>query len=129
MTSEQKAKLAQMWGLFFNVIDNPEQAKNGKIADAAGSGEEQTQGMSKEDKAKAAKSHQEEQEALQSLFKTHGVQEFYDQFWFLCGPDVPDMIMLKFLRARKVRCIFGLLTSVERAPRLCNACQVYQMAY
>ena len=58
MTSEQKAKLAQMWGLFFNVIDNPEQAKNGKIADAAGSGEEQVQGLSKEDKAKAAKSHQ-----------------------------------------------------------------------
>ncbi|WFC96246.1 hypothetical protein MBRA1_002902 [Malassezia brasiliensis] len=101
LTAEQKCKVAQMWELFFSVIENPEKAKSGHVAAQAEHGEDHTHGYSEEDKDKAKKAQQEEQEALQALFKTHGVDEFYNQFWFLCGPDVPDMVMLKFLRARK----------------------------
>ena len=92
-----------MWELFFSVMENPEKAKSGHVAAQAEHGEDHTHGYSQEDKEKAKKAQQEEQEALKVLFRIHGVNEFYNQFWFLCGPDVPDMVMLKFLRARKVR--------------------------
>ncbi|WFD48706.1 hypothetical protein GLX27_003376 [Malassezia furfur] len=84
-------------------MENPEKAKSGHVAAQAEHGEDHTNGYSQEDKEKAKKAQQEEQEALKALFRIHGVDEFYSQFWFLCGPDVPDMVMLKFLRARKVR--------------------------
>ncbi|WFC99541.1 hypothetical protein MYAM1_002286 [Malassezia yamatoensis] len=101
LTQEQNAKLAEIWGLFFSIIDNPDKAKSGKIATDAGNAEDQLHGLSKDDRDKALKSQHEEQESLKALFKTHGVDEFYSQFWFLVGPDAPDMVMLKFLRARK----------------------------
>ncbi|WFD44076.1 hypothetical protein MPSI1_002741 [Malassezia psittaci] len=101
LNQEQNAKLAEMWGLFFSVIDNPDKAKSGKIAADAGNADDHLHGLSKDDKDKAIKSQHEEQESLKALFKTHGVDEFYSQFWFLVGPDAPDMVMLKFLRARK----------------------------
>lgn len=113
LNAEQNAKLAEIWELFFSVIDNPEQAQQGQIGTAAGHDDDQLHGLSKDDKAKAIKAQHEEQAALKGLFKEHGVEEFYNQFWFLCGPDVPDMAMLKFLRARKVRVS---LISVECAP-------------
>lgn len=107
-----------MWGLFFSVMENPEKAKSGVIAAEASHDHGHAADLSQEDKAKAEKAQQEEQEALKALFKTHGVEEFYNHFWFLCGPDIPDMIMLKFLRARKV----GLATNFSGtfiAPLLC----------
>ncbi|PKI83932.1 hypothetical protein MVES_001874 [Malassezia vespertilionis] len=100
LDSSQKSKLAKIWLLYLHVLENPEKAQSGQIiADEAP--DEGAPPLSKEEKAKEEKAHQEEAQALKLLFKTHGVDEFYNQFWLLCGPDNPDMMMLKFLRARK----------------------------
>ncbi|KAL4402211.1 hypothetical protein ACI68E_001863 [Malassezia pachydermatis] len=100
LNEDQKSKLSYMWDLIFSVLKDPEMAKQGHFAPGDEIASHDAH-LSKEDKAKEAKSLHEEAEALKQLFKTHGVDEFYEQLWFLFGPDIPDMILLKFLRARK----------------------------
>lgn len=89
-----------MWDLVFTVLNHPDKAVKGEFSEEDELGHHDAH-LSKQDQQKQAKSLKEEQEALQELFATHGVEEFHDQLWFLFGPDIPDMIMLKFLRARK----------------------------
>jgi len=89
-----------MWDLVFTVLNHPDKAVKGEFSAEDELGHHDAH-LSKQDQQKQAKSLKEEQEALRELFATHGVEEFHDQLWFLFGPDIPDMIMLKFLRARK----------------------------
>ena len=89
-----------MWDLVFTVLNHPDKAVKGEFSEEDELGHHDAH-LSKQDQQKQAKSLKEEQEALRELFATHGVEEFHDQLWFLFGPDIPDMIMLKFLRARK----------------------------
>lgn len=127
LNEDQKSKLSYMWDLIFSVLKDPEMAKQGHFAPGDEIASHDAH-LSKEDKAKEAKSLHEEAEALKQLFKTHGVDEFYEQLWFLFGPDIPDMILLKFLRARKV-CGYCTYHVVERASCVCHALQVCQMAH
>lgn len=89
-----------MWDLVFTVLNHPDKAVKGEFSEEDELGHHDAH-LSKQDQQKLAKSLKEEQEALKDLFAIHGVEEFHDQLWFLFGPDFPDMIMLKFLRARK----------------------------
>lgn len=100
LDADQKSKLAHIWDLTFTVINHPDKAKLGEFTpdDEIIHHEDN---LSKDDASKLSKALHEEQQALRDLFATHGVEEFHDQLWFLFGPDIPDMIMLKFLRARK----------------------------
>lgn len=100
LNADQKSKLSFMWDLVFTVLNHPDKAVKGEFSEEDELGHHDAH-LSKQDQQKQAKSLKEEQEALQELFATHGVEEFHDQLWFLFGPDIPDMIMLKFLRARK----------------------------
>lgn len=104
LNASQKLKLANMWEQFFDVLLNPEEAKAGRlhVAHTDGLQEHHHAHLSKEDQSKEDKAVREEEHALKDLFNNHDIDEFYNQFWFLCGPDHPDMVMLKFLRARKV---------------------------
>ena len=100
LNADQKSKLSFMWDLVFTVLNHPDKAVKGEFSEEDELGHHDAH-LSKQDQQKQAKSLKEEQEALRELFATHGVEEFHDQLWFLFGPDIPDMIMLKFLRARK----------------------------
>lgn len=100
LNADQKSKLSFMWDLVFTVLNHPDKAVKGEFSEEDELGHHDTH-LSKQDQQKQAKSLKEEQEALKELFAIHGVEEFHDQLWFLFGPDIPDMIMLKYLRARK----------------------------
>ncbi|WFD33202.1 hypothetical protein MCUN1_000015 [Malassezia cuniculi] len=107
LDSTQLATLAKMWEALFHVMSHPEEyTKNAseahlKPSAAAAVAEDAPPSNNLSDSDKESKAHQEEQAALADVLAHHGVQAFYDNFWFLCGPDPPDMMMLKFLRARK----------------------------
>jgi len=99
LDSSQKQKLSEIWDLIFQILNDPDKVKAGHFnLDNPHHGPPDSA-------SKEAKALHEEQRALKDLFTTHGVDEFYEQLWFLFGPDIPDMILLKYLRARKVCCI------------------------
>lgn len=89
-----------MWDLIFTVLAHPDKAKTGEFVEDDEIGHHDAH-LSKQDQQNQAKALHEEQNALKHLFAVHGVEEFHDQLWFMFGPDIPDMILLKFLRARK----------------------------
>lgn len=120
LNDNERASLSQMWRVFFHVLNHPEEYThnageahlNPEQAKAIAEDGPPSQTMSANEKE--SKAHQEEQAALSDVLVHHGVQKFYDSFWFLCGPDPPDMVMLKFLRARK--------WNVERAVAMLARC-------
>lgn len=106
LNGPQMAALTRMWEELFNMLENPDvHTRNANISqsqpDATASvAENGPPSKTLSDSDKASKEHQEEQAALADVLVKYGVDKFRDSFWYLCGPDPPDMIMLKFLRAR-----------------------------
>lgn len=108
LNSEQKKKLAEMWQVLFNTFEDPSthqiggSSEGGAVADGPSIGKDGTPQGPKDDKAKEAKAHHDEQQALKELLEKHSTEDVHEAFWKFCGGDYPDLIILKFLRARKV---------------------------
>ena len=109
-----------MWQILFQTFENPEHTEgvNAQGSAASQGGENSANRPSlgpdgtpaetpKDDKAKEAKAHHEEHVALTDLLSEHGPDRFREEFWHFMGPDFPDLLMLKFLRARKVSACAG----------------------
>ena len=134
MTNDQKAKLAEMWEILFQTFDDPETAhkraeeheralsRSSTFTDHSGAhtGPDGAPAHApKDDHAKAEKAQREEQAALRELLTKYGPDEMRKNFWYFIGPDYPDMLVLKFLRARK--------WNVHRAVAMLARCIKWRM--
>lgn len=122
LSEEHQEVLCQMWDAFFSICDKASGQKNegatgfsedwGVDEDAtkksSGGGgilgatkAVKSSGISKEDDAKAAAQARTEEANMERLLSTYGPEALRNAFWSLCKRDNPDIIMLRFLRARK----------------------------
>ena len=117
-------KLYKMWDAFFSVCDRAKGSKDqgaggftedwgvdtdtsqakGKFGAMSGASKlVNNSGIEKGDDAKAAQQARTEEANMEKLLSTYGPEALRNAFWGLCKRDHPDITMLRFLRARKVR--------------------------
>ena len=122
LTLEHQELLYKMWDAFFSVCDkasgdkdqgatgfsedwgvdtNEAKSKTGGIGGASKLLKQS--GIEKEDDAKAAAQARSEEANMEKLLATYGPEALRNAFWGLCKRDNPDITVLRFLRARKVR--------------------------
>ncbi|CEH13304.1 Phosphatidylinositol transfer protein PDR16 and related proteins [Ceraceosorus bombacis] len=130
LTSEQEAKLKEMWLVFLDVIEKAHGAGTGaqkqelpsdevdKDADKANA-DPKNAGIAKDDKAKERQQQAEEQAALSALQKEYGPEALRSAVWQFVKGDHPDSSMLRFLRARK--------WDVSRAVAMLAACMHWRL--
>jgi hypothetical protein len=115
-------KLYKVWDAYFSVCDRAkgtkEQQESGFVedfgVDTKGAEKQKggilgarkainNSGVEKDDDAKAAAQARAEEANMEKLLSTYGPEALRNTFWGLCKRDHPDITMLRFLRARKVR--------------------------
>lgn len=103
LTSEQTQKLKKMWKELFELVDNaPEEGSGGgKVDDDVTDEKAAQKNIPKDDNAKEALRQQKEKEAAEKCLKEYGRKAFMACMWRAVALDDPDMLVLRFLRARK----------------------------
>lgn len=107
LTAEQTTKLKQFWSEFYTLIDNapkygsadPNAAKANAEADTKGS--DKPPKASKDDAARDRQRQEQELRDARAALEKYGSKRFVDTFWRFVANDIPDVMALKFLRARK----------------------------
>jgi len=105
LTSDQEQSLRDFWARFFKLADDaPEEGKGGGgSAGGMNDMDEKKPGkdIPKDDEAKAKMRAEEEMKNANAALQQYGSKKFLATYWRLVASDDPDMIMMRFCRARK----------------------------
>lgn len=122
LSDEHKEKLYEMWRAYFVACDDAkgDKKQGGGEMEFSEESDPTKLGIPQDDAAKEEAKKRMEEQGMKDLLSQYGSEALRDTYWSFCKADNPDTIMLRFLRARKVRSRlrypsalhFGLHTSI-----------------
>ncbi|KAI5480798.1 CRAL/TRIO domain protein [Pseudohyphozyma bogoriensis] len=101
LNAEQTQKLKEFWKEFLRLIDEAPEEGSGSVDAPAPEADQTGDSIPKDDSAKERMKAEQESRDAKAAFAEFGSKKFLACFWRFVAMDDPDVIVLRFLRARK----------------------------